>query len=246
MSSSEQSPRAPGQTPPARGQLPLALGHRMARGREDFLVAPSNQDAVHWIDRWSTWPRGILAVHGPAGCGKTHLAEVWRAASDARTIAAEAIGAALQAGDLPEHVVVEDGDRGVDEEALLHLYNSIVETRGFLLLTGRTAPARWSVALPDLRSRLRAAQSVGIGPPDDDLFGAVLIKLFDERQLRVRQEVVLYLLARLERSFAAARGCVAVLDDYSLAAGRNITVPLVREALDAAAVERLAMAGEET
>jgi len=225
--------------------LPLALGHRAARGREDFLVAPSNHDAVHWIDRWPAWPRGILAVHGPAGCGKTHLAEVWRAASGARTIAAEGIGAVLQASDLPERVVVEDGDGGVDEEALLHLYNSLVEIRGFLLLTGRTPPARWSIALPDLRSRLRAVQSVEIGPPDDDLFGAVLVKLFDERQLRVGQEVVLYLLARLERSFAAARGCVAALDDYSLAAGRNITVPLVREALDAAAVERLAMAEEE-
>ena len=239
MSSSGPSPRAP-------GQLPLGLGHRTARGREDFLVAPSNQEAVHWIDRWPAWPRGLLAVHGPAGCGKTHLAEVWRAASGARTIAAETIGAALQAGDVPGRVVVEDGDRGVDEEALLHLYNSLVEIRGFLLLTGRRPPARWSVTLPDLRSRLRAVQSVGIGPPDDDLFGAVLIKLFDERQLRVGQEVVLYLLARLERSFATARGCVEALDNYSLAAGRNITVPLVREALDAAAVEGLAMAGEET
>ena len=235
MSSSRRAP----------GQLALGLGHRTARGREDFLVAPSNHDAVHWIDRWPAWPQGVLAVHGPAGCGKTHLAEVWRATSGARTIAAEAIGAALQAGEVPERVVVEDGGRGVDEEALLHLYNSIVESRGFLLLTGRIPPARWPAALPDLRSRLRAVQAVGIGPPDSDLFGAVLIKLFGERQLRVGQEVVLYLLARLERSFAAARGCVAALDDYSLAAGRNITVPLVREALDAAAAERLAMAGEE-
>lgn len=226
-------------------QLPLALGHRTARGREDFLVAPSNEEAVHWIDRWTTWPGGVLAVHGPAGCGKTHLAEVWRAASGAQTIAGKAIGAALQAGDLPERVVVEDSDRGADEESLLHLYNSLVEARGSLLLTGRAPPARWSIALPDLSSRLRAVQTVGIGPPDDDLFGAVLIKLFGERQLRVGEEVVLYLLARLERSFAAARGCVAVLDDYSLAAGRNITVPLVREALDAAAVEHVTMAGEE-
>ncbi len=248
MSSSVQSPGAPGAPGPpgGPGQLALALGHRAARGREDFLVAPSNQEAVHWIDRWPAWPRGILAVHGPAGCGKTHLAEVWRAASGARTITGEAIDAALQDGELPERVVIEDGDRGIGEEDLLHLYNTLVERRGFLLLTGRAPPARWSVALPDLRSRLRAVQSVEIGPPDDDLFGAVLIKLFDERQLRVGQEVVLYLLARLERSFAAARGCVAALDHYSLAAGRNITVPLVREALDAAAAERLTMAGEET
>jgi len=228
-------------------QLALDLGHRAALGYEDFLVAPSNADAVAWLDRWPDWPAPALALHGPVGCGKSHLAHVWRALSGALLVAA----GALSRESVPDlaggrgAVVVEDVDGGVDEEALLHLYNSLVEIRGFLLLTGRTPPARWSIALPDLRSRLRAVQSVEIGPPDDDLFGAVLVKLFDERQLRVGQEVVLYLLARLERSFAAARGCVAALDDYSLAAGRNITVPLVREALDAAAVERLAMAEEE-
>ena len=37
-------------------QLPLDLGHRPALGREDFLVAPSNQGAVAWIDRWPDWP----------------------------------------------------------------------------------------------------------------------------------------------------------------------------------------------
>ncbi len=64
-------------------QLPLELPLRPALGREDFLVAPCNQVAVAWIDRWPDWPGPALALHGPPGCGKTHLCQVWRVASGA-------------------------------------------------------------------------------------------------------------------------------------------------------------------
>ncbi|HLB80138.1 MAG TPA: DNA replication protein, partial [Dongiaceae bacterium] len=67
----------------AASQLPLDLGHRPALRRDDFLVAPCNRAAVAWLDRWPDWPGPALAVHGPPGCGKTHLASVWRARSGA-------------------------------------------------------------------------------------------------------------------------------------------------------------------
>ena len=54
--------------------LPLSVG-------QIGLVAPSNEAAVAWIDRWPDWPGSALVVHGPPGSGKTHLAEVWRARS---------------------------------------------------------------------------------------------------------------------------------------------------------------------
>ncbi|PWC39646.1 DnaA/Hda family protein [Azospirillum sp. TSO35-2] len=218
-------------------QIPLDLGHRTAMGCEDFLVAPSNADAVAWLDRWPSWPAPALTVHGPAGCGKTHLAQVWRARSRAVVTG----GDALDKADLPgllaaaNAVVVEEADRVAGhparEEALFHLYNLAREQNGHLLLLSRKAPSRWRARLADLRSRIKGAPAVEVRPPDDALLAAVLVKLFADRQLRPGLEVITYLLARMERSLDFARRLVAALDHASLAAHRGVTVPLAREVL---------------
>ncbi len=197
-------------------QLTLDLGHRPALGREDFLVARCNEDAVAWIDRWPDWPGPALVIHGPPGCGKTHLAQVWR----------QRCGAAQDS-------VVEDADRPVDDVALFHLFNRRAEDGRHLLLTARTPPAHWQGRLPDLVSRLAAAPTAAIGAPDDALIAQVLVKLFADRQLEVGAEVVSYLVTHMERSFEAARRTVAAADSAALAAKRRVTVPLVRTVLAA-------------
>lgn len=214
-------------------QLVLDLGHRPAYGREDFLVAPSNAAAVAWLDRWPAWPAPALAIYGPGGCGKSHLAQVWRARTDALEIAR----ASLASGGLGERLgaaraaFVEDADRGVDEEALLHLHNMLAERGGHLLMTAREGPARWALRLADLRSRLIAAPAVAVAVPDEALIAALLVKLFADRQLQINADLVAYLVARMERSFEAARLLVGALDRAALAAHRRITVPLARAVL---------------
>jgi chromosomal replication initiation ATPase DnaA len=215
-------------------QLPLSLGHRPAHGDSDFLVAPCNQDAVAWLDRWPEWPGPALAIHGPARCGKTHLAHVWQARSGAKLITP----GHLTTHALPDTLngvtacIIDDVNDGIDERALLHLHNLLSERSGHLLLTSREPPARWPLTIADLRSRMNAASAVRVGRPDDALIGAVLIKLFADRQLRVGSDVIGFLLARIERSFAAAHRAVAMLDEMALASHRRITVPLARELVE--------------
>ncbi len=221
-------------------QLALPLEHRPALGNEDFLLAPCNRAAVAWLDRWPRWPAPALTVHGPPGCGKTHLAHVWQARSGARmlrpSMLAGAEAPALLA-DARACVIDPRGDAddgwpdGVDEPALLHLFNLLAEAGGHLLLMAPSPPARWRLGLPDLRSRLRAAPAVAVGRPDDAVIAAVLVKLFADRHLPVGAEVVGYLQRRIERSFDAARRVVAAVDQAALAARRRVTVPLAREAL---------------
>jgi chromosomal replication initiation ATPase DnaA len=214
-------------------QLPLDLPHRPALGRADFLVAPSNAAAIAWLDRWPDWPAPALALYGPAGSGKTHLAHVFAQRAAARFVAP----AALQTDRLPD--ILGDAKAAILDEAqraaaepLLHLYNLLAERRGHLLVVAREAPARWALALADLRSRLAAAPAVAVAPPDEALLGALLVKLFADRQLAVGEEVVAYLALHLERSFAAAQRAVAALDAAALAEHRRITVPLAKRVLN--------------
>jgi DnaA regulatory inactivator Hda len=225
--------------PAAARQLLLDLTPRPALGREDFLVAPCNRIAALWIDRWPDWPAPGLALYGPPGCGKSHLAAVWQAASGALALdpaelsaraTPELLGKATACVlDRADQVLSDDP---VAERALLHLFNVLMERGGFLLLAGRRAPAQWPVGLPDLRSRLAMVQAAELGAPDDRLIEALLVKHFADRQLRVGPEVVRFLLARMERSFTAAQDLVAAIDQSALAAHREITVPLARAVLE--------------
>ena len=215
-------------------QLALDLGLRPAHGREDFLLAPCNESAVALLDAWPDWPGPAAAIYGAAGCGKSHLAAVWQARTGADAIDA----GALKGANLPD--ILPDGGRSVlevreaeiagnrvREEALLHFYNLTAECGGSILFVARTAPARWPVELPDLRSRLAAVPAVSVGQPDDDLIAAVLVKLFADRQLRVGQDVIAYMLPRMARSFEAAQGLVDDIDRAAMSERRSITVPLV-------------------
>ena len=221
-------------------QLPLDLGHRPALGREDFLVVAGNEVAVAWIDRWPEWSAPGLVLYGPPGSGKSHLCQVWRAASGAIEIGAAAL-AEQEPPDLLGAAVacaLDDAEAGLGagpraERTLLHLLNMVAERRGHLLLTGRAPPARWPCRLPDLRSRLSALPAVALGASDDVLVEAVLVKLFADRQLRVSPEVLRFALARMERSVAAARALVGAIDRASLIEHREITVPLVRRVMAA-------------
>jgi len=216
-------------------QLPLPLELRPALTREDFLVAPSNEAAVAFIDSWPDWPARRGALFGPKGCGKSHLVEVWRAATSALRIDAarlnlEFVVSVPQDADLAVEDmdgVAPDADRDV---ALLALFE---RPQGTLLLTGATAPHLWSAVTGDIRSRFAALLAIGMEPPGDALLGGLARKLFADRQLKVPDAVIDRVLAKLERTPAAISAFVAAADAKALAERRAIGERLVLELLDA-------------
>jgi chromosomal replication initiation ATPase DnaA len=224
-------------------QMGLPLAAAPSHARADFRVSGANALALRAVEGWAGWPQGKLALVGPEGSGKTHLAQIWAAEADAEVIP----GAGLTGADLPAlaargRVAVEDaagvaGD-GAAERALLHLHNMVLAEGGRLLLTAETPPARWPVALPDLASRLAATATAMLHPPDDALLAAVLAKQFADRQVTVPPGLIEWLVRRMERSLGAARDLVERIDAKALTERRAITQKLAAEVLDSPPPDR--------
>jgi len=209
-------------TSPAK-QLSLGLTRPPVYTRAAFVASAANEAALAAIEAWPAWPGGALALVGPEGSGKTHLATVW--AERAGAVRHE--GGAVVDG---RPVLVEDADT-IGDEALFHLINR-APTDGGLLLTARTRPSSWPAALPDLRSRLNALTVAEIDAPDDALMIAVLEALFREKHIRAAPDLYEFLLRRMERSVTAARAVVAVLDQAASEQGRPVNRLLAREVLE--------------
>jgi chromosomal replication initiation ATPase DnaA len=211
--------------------LALALPHAESLARDDFLEGPANEAAIALIDAWPEWPNRVMWLAGPEGSGKSHLAAIWAEAAGARSTTAHAltpanVPAALATGALG----VEDlRPASFDERALFHLLNLAREEQAFVLITARVPPSALEIELRDLRSRLRAVPVVSIGEPDDLLFRALIVKFCADRQLAVDEAVVGYLAVRIERSYAAARRAVELLDREALRLGRPVTRALAAD-----------------
>ena len=214
-------------------QFRLELGRPTPFRRADFIVSPQNADAVRALDAWPNWHGGCLTLVGPAGSGKSHLALTWAACAHA---------AIVRAGDTPSPldlerlagrpVLFEDADRGAGDEALFHLINMAGAPGGGLLLPARPPPSAWAAALPDLRSRLNALPVAELPAPDDAILTATLNKFFRERNIKPADDLIPYLLRRIERSIPRALEIVVLLDEAADAEQRPISRALARQILE--------------
>ena len=215
--------------PTPADQMRLPLQRDLPEGPEGFVVSDCNRSAVEALADWPNLIGGVMAICGPAGCGKSRLGQIW--AERVGAVAIQGAEAALiDPMELDGRPVLLDPARDVDDETLFHLINLAQAPGGALLLVARSAPSSWEAALPDLRSRLDAVISVPMEVPDDIVLSAILEARFAERGIRPPRDVVPYLLRRIARSAAAAAEVVARLD----ALHKPVTRALAREALEGA------------
>ncbi|MCI0736231.1 MAG: hypothetical protein L0Y50_08170, partial [Beijerinckiaceae bacterium] len=179
---------------PAHPQLTLSLAPEPGYERENFFVSGSNDDAYGMIELWPRWPDPMLLLTGPPGAGKSHLGAIWASRAGACILSASSLVAAdIDALAAARPLLLEDADAiGEAEAELFHLVNLMREHGMSMVLTAKTQPGAWGLRTADLLSRLRLAPAVALGPPDDALMRAVLVKLLIERQLIVDTSVISY------------------------------------------------------
>jgi len=220
-------------------QLPLAFEAKRSYARADFVPGAANEEALALIEAWPAWTGRVCAVWGPQGSGKTHLAEIWRALAQASALPVRELTVELVADLAPgQAYVMDDADAVEGGAALFHLLNFVNQSGGFLLMTGAEPPQRWRTQVPDLHSRLTAVPGVALAAPDEALIARVLLKLFGDRQLKLPEALIDYLVPRLRRSFADAERIVVLIDTLALQQKRNVSVEIGAQALRLLEAER--------
>ncbi len=199
--------------------------------REDFVVAPCNEEAARFVDSYPGWPANAAALYGPAGSGKSHLVQAWAAQAGAVVLDAAALDdVRVHMLDLDCAYAVENVD-AASPASRDHALFTLLNGARSVLLSGREHPRDWPVLLPDLASRFNAMLAFALWAPDDALLGALARKLFADRQIKVPDAVIDRMIVSLERSPSAIREFVERADARALAEKRPVSVSLIKELL---------------
>lgn len=216
-------------------QIPLDLAYPVSFELADFIVSASNSEAYHFIEAWPELSSHFGAIVGPAGCGKSHLVHAW-----AREVGAKSLTPLIDVSELVggQFYFIDDVNQltpqnsfAFSDEYLFHTYNWTREIGAKLIVTDEKLPTLWRRDLPDLKSRLATVPAAVISEPDDELLKVLLVKLFSDRQLQVDIDVIIYLVARMPRSFLSAVQIADIMDKTALSERRRITKALARGCL---------------
>jgi hypothetical protein len=188
----------------------IALPLVTARGAETVVMGRSLLPVVDALSSADRWPFRTAILTGPARSGKSLLAR-WFAESGA--------GEAVDSAD------------SLPEDEVFHRWNRAQADGRPLLLVSDKAPGQWQVVLPDLASRLGSALLIEIGPPDDELVAGLIVEHSARRGLVLGEQVMGYLLPRVERSHAEIELLIETLDRLSLERKSPVTISLARDAI---------------
>lgn len=203
-------------------QINFDLGFDSQYNESDFILSLCNVNAFNAVIKNNQWVNGRFLLIGEDGCGKTHLATIWKELNNAKELKENEVFENSSA------LLIENIERIKNEEYLFHLLNYCQNNSIPLLMTASCYP---EYTLRDLSSRIKATMNAVIKNPDEELVNVLLHKFFTDQQMVVGEDVIEYLVNRVERSFLYLKNLLSTLDKLSLEEKRNITIPFVKSVL---------------
>lgn len=206
------------------------------------FVAGRNAELLHHLKRVAAGATGerFIYLWGAAGSGRSHLLRAVVAAAHGAGASAVYIACAggtrfdSATGDM-DCVAVDRADSLSDTQQieLFNIYNKLREGRGRLIVSGDAPPVQLALR-QDLVTRLGWGLVYQVHALSDEEKVRALTRHAAARGFQLSSEVCDYLLSRARRDMPSLLAMLDALDRYSLETKRPVTVPLVRELLQAA------------
>ncbi len=202
--------------------------------RSRFVIGACNAMAADWIDRWPDWPGMIraLIIHGARYSGKTHLASIWAETSEATTLTHLKDG--IDHLDPAKHYVLDGIAPTSDwpDEMLFLALTRFTGADGSLLILADAAPASMPWALADVTSRLAVINTAQLTTPDDAMLHDLLQKLADDKGLALDEDIIAYMVKRMERGYESAVHTIQALDEMSITEKKKVNLGMARKILN--------------
>ncbi|MEM6413357.1 MAG: hypothetical protein AAF720_01720 [Pseudomonadota bacterium] len=199
--------------------------------RADFIFTEANRADLDTLDAWGRSDDFALAICGAPSSGKTHLAAILCEQLVGEMIQVAEDGGIDRVADGPLFII--DGlERLTRPNLLLEAVERARSSCNRLVLVGRGDPKHWAQGLRDLETRLGAISRLTVSPPDEELLGSVMVKLFADLQVSIKENIVAYAVPRLPRSLDATAAYVAQLYDLAVKERKPITIALARRVID--------------
>ena len=198
----------------------------------DYYVSDSNYFAFSLIDKWPKWEKKILNISGEKYSGKTHLANIFKLKSSALFLTEKEINNdVFKKIKLYESVIIDGFSNRIDENLIYSIFNLVTQDSKYLLINSEIPLGEINFKLPDMVSRSRDLLHSKIGPPDDDLIFAIILKNFSDRQIKLEKKIIEFIINRIDRSYSKISEFIYKVDEVSLKKKKPINLKTIKETL---------------
>ena len=201
--------------------------------KQDFFVSSSNFEAYKLIESWPNWPDKSINVHGPSGCGKTHLSKILANQMETIFINSKNFNEeTVVKNNLFKCLIIDNFDNDINEKLLYSMLNHLKQIDKYVLINSLKPINHYEIKLKDLKSRLEGFIKIGISLPTDELLKVVILKIFSEKQIKISEKNVEYIIKNIERTYDKILKFTKEIDNLSLSTGKVININLIKKVLN--------------
>ena len=213
-------------------QLLLNFNFSKNYKKDDFFVSKSNFFAFNLIDTWPKWEKNIINICGEKYSGKTHLSQIFLNKNKGKIIESKKF-IFNTAGNLRiyQNIILEDFNDDIDEESIFSLINFVDQNNKYLVINSLKPINEMNFNLKDLKSRAKNSLVAKIENPDDQLIKVLLAKNFSDRQIKIDNKLIEFVVKRITRSYGKIFEFIYKIDEMSLKMKKSIDLKTVKKVL---------------